>query len=254
MERLDEIVKEIAGGERGELRFGARFLSVSEIATQYYCEKKVEMERRFRREETPEMRIGRQAHELLLKDAVKAKREQVLNKIYLGEPVQLREMILLGKHKDVIIAGIADAVLFLRRYPLLLVEYKFSSRQVPFHDHHVQARLYCYLLNLMGWDTSRLKYALVMAPLELIDDFGLRKIPLEVLKQPRLDKFKIQVGKGDANVYVNRFEVDKAINELEWAIDFWRQEREAVPTKKPAKCSSCEYRERCERGKNFKFE
>ena len=246
MERLDGIVSEIAGKEKGELRFGAKFLSVSEVATQYFCEKKVEMERRYGREETPEMRIGREAHELLLRDAVRVERKQALQKIYSGKPVLLREMTLLGKHRNIIIVGLVDAVFFLKRYPLLLFEYKFSSRQIPFRDHHVQARLYCYLLNLMGWDTSRLKYALVMAPQELISDTRLRKIPLEVLKQPGLDKFKIKAEKGDVNIYINRFNIEEAVGELEWAMGFWKQKREAVPTKKPAKCSSCEYREKCE--------
>jgi CRISPR/Cas system-associated exonuclease Cas4 (RecB family) len=249
MKRFDEIATEMAGKKEGELRFGAKFISVSEVATQYFCEKKVEMERRYGREETPEMRIGKEAHELLLKDAVKVERRQILQRIYSGKPLMLGEMILLGKHKDVIIAGLADAVFFCERHPRLLLEYKFSSRQVPFKDHHVQARLYCYLLNLMGWDTSRLKYALVLAPRELTDEAHLRKIPLEVLKQSKLDKFKIKVEKGDVNVYVNSFNIEEAVKELEWAIDFWKQKREAVPTRKPAKCLSCEYREKCGQGK-----
>jgi MoaA/NifB/PqqE/SkfB family radical SAM enzyme len=77
----------------------------------------------------------------------------------------------------------------------------------------------------------------------------LRKIPLEVLKQSKLDKFKIKVEKGDVNVYVNSFNIEEAVKELEWAIDFWKQKREAVPTRKPAKCLSCEYREKCGQGK-----
>ncbi len=40
--RFDELVREISEREKGGLRFEAKSLSVSEIATQYYCEKKVE--------------------------------------------------------------------------------------------------------------------------------------------------------------------------------------------------------------------
>ncbi|MBS7649410.1 hypothetical protein KEJ17_07210 [Candidatus Bathyarchaeota archaeon] len=60
-----------------------------------------------------------------------------------------------------------------------------TSKPVPFRDHHVQARLYCYLLHLMGWDTSKLKYALIISLVECEGDRELEKIALHVIKQPK---------------------------------------------------------------------
>ena len=51
--------------EEGDLRFKSKFLTVSEIANQYYCEKQVEMRRIHGEEETIEMQLGKEAHNLL---------------------------------------------------------------------------------------------------------------------------------------------------------------------------------------------
>lgn len=241
-----ELVKELTERERKDLRFEARFLPVSEVSTQYFCEKKVEMERIYGRKERLEMRIGKEAHELLLKDTVMVKREQLLHEIYSGKPTLVREMRLIGKHEDIIIVGVPDAVLFYKRLPILLSEYKFSKKTVPFHDHHVQARLYCYLLHLMGWNTDRLRYALIMAPPELREDEELRTIPKKILKYPREDKIVFKTGKGNINVYINSFNLDEAVKELDWALEFWRLERPAMPTRKPAKCKACEFKSGCD--------
>lgn len=246
MKTFNELAKEVAEKEGGDLRFEAKFLPVAEVATQYYCEKKVEMGQIYGRVETPKMKIGKDAHELLLKDTVKAKLEQVLQEIYSGKPVLIREMFLLGKHKDIIIIGVADAVLFLKRYPIFLFEYKFSDKPMPFRDHHVQAKLYCYLLSLMGWDTSRLRYVLVMASPELIDSVELRKVPLEVVKNPKRDKLKVKIDGKEASIYINPFKIEEAISELDWAIGFWKNERTAIPTRRQAKCEVCEFKKVCD--------
>ncbi|RLE55729.1 MAG: hypothetical protein DRJ30_03375 [Candidatus Methanomethylicota archaeon] len=60
--------------------------------------------------------------------------------------------------------GIPDAVYFKDGEAKLLLEYKFTKSRRPWHDHHVQARMYCLLLCLMGFKTQNLKYALILAP------------------------------------------------------------------------------------------
>jgi len=245
--RFDQLIREIAAKEESRLRFKANVLVVSEIAQQYYCEKKVEMNRTHGEEETFEMKLGKEAHELLLKETVKVKREELWRKIYSGKPVAAREMLLLGKHNGVIIAGVADAVVFYGGFPIFLFEHKFSNKQVPFIDHHVQAELYCYLLHLMGWDTSKLKYALVIAPPKCRDDKELRKISSYVLQQPREEKLRVKLQTGNANIYINGFDMRKTINELDWALGFWTQERPAKPTTKIGKCAACQqFKEICE--------
>jgi hypothetical protein len=58
------------------------------------------------------MKLGRKVHKVLLKGSVKIKLEELWRKIYLGGPILAREMPLLGKHSNIIIAGVADAVFF----------------------------------------------------------------------------------------------------------------------------------------------
>ncbi len=244
-ERRSDLLREIAEKEKGNLRFGARFLPVSEIASQYYCEKKVEMSRIFGRKETSEMKNGKEAHEFLLKDSAEAGMNEILDNIHAGGRIGVREMPLLGEHRGVIIAGVTDAVFFHKRTPLFLFEHKFSSRQIPFYNYHVQARLYCYLLHLMGWSTSELKYALIIALPKLKSAVELADIPSQVLERGVDERGVVDLAGGNVGVYINRFEQKKATDDLDWALGFWKEERDAMPTKKPAKCRVCEFKRRC---------
>ena len=243
--RYSALVKDLSEIEEGVLRFKSKLVAVSEIASQYYCEKKVELRRIHGEEETPQIKEGRVAHDLLLKDTEEASTEEILRKVFSGEPVMVREMRLLGRHDDVIIAGMADAILFLGGDPILLLEHKFSRRPLPFRGHHVQAGLYCHLMNLMGWDTSRTKYALVMAPPECREDGALREIPQHILKHKGERKLMLELQSGCANIYINDFDPAKTVDDLNWALDFWRGERSAVPTKKHGKCMVCQFNKLC---------
>ena len=39
--------------------------------------------------------------------------------------------------------------------------------------------------------------------------------------------------------------LDVGDHELDWVLDYWRDERPAEPTTNPAKCHSCEYVDVC---------
>ncbi|MGC9014955.1 MAG: PD-(D/E)XK nuclease family protein [Thermoproteota archaeon] len=214
------------------------------LAEQYYCEKKVEMALLQGKEETLEMKLGKEAHEHLLKGTTVVEREQLLNKIYSGKPVLVREMLLIGKHKDVVIIGLADAVCFYQKRPVFLFEYKFSSRLRPFREHHVQAKLYCYLLHLMGWNTNKLKYAIVVASPKLMNNEKLRTISTLALLL-KIKDTTISVMEGEVKISIYKFKVEEAVSELEWALGFWKKEREAIPTRKHTKCETCEYKTIC---------
>jgi len=245
LRRYGALIKDLSAIEERVLRFKSKLVAVSEIAAQYYCEKKVELRRIHGEEETPEIKEGKVAHDLLLKDTVQASREEILRKVFSGEPVMVREMPLLGKHNNVIIDGMADAVLLLGGDPVLLLEHKSSKRSIPFSGHHVQAGLYCHLLNLMGWDTSRTKYALVMAPPECREDGALREIPQYILKHRGERKLMLKLQSGCANIYIYDFDPKKTVDDLNWALDFWKGQRSAVPTKKHGKCMVCQFNKLC---------
>jgi len=113
--------------------------------------------------ETEAKNIGTEAHEKLTEDSVRVKREELWQKIYGAKPVFALEMFLLAKYGNVLLAGKPDSVLFARGFPLVVFEYKFSRSGVAYPSYHVQAQTYGVLLGNMGFDTSRLFYAIVVA-------------------------------------------------------------------------------------------
>ena len=112
---IEELVQKVEKGE-GELRFDTPFIKVSDIAQQYFCEKKVEMEYLRGKIETDRKILGAKAHEKLLEDSVKIKRRTFWKKIYGNKPIFALEMLLLAKYKDSILAGQPDCILFMRGF------------------------------------------------------------------------------------------------------------------------------------------
>jgi hypothetical protein len=250
LDRFRSLLKEIqeslrAGSEK--LRFDAPFVKVSDLSKQYYCEQKVALTQQFGGAETEQMRAGGEAHESLLIDTIKVKREEAWQDIFSGKPTMLREMLLIAKRRNVILVGKTDAVIFENGVPVCLFDYKFTSRQAPFRDMHVQARTYCYLLHEMGFDTQTLKYALVFAAPQLSDDEELRrKLPWLVIRRVTEYPQESIVKLGSTKTYVNEFNLSESEGELDWALEFWTGQREAKPTTKPAKCKVCEHRGKCQ--------
>src|SRR4030042_4033591 len=128
LESLNLLLKELKQDREagGRLVFGCSMILASDIATQFYCEKKLEMEHVHGEVETEAKTVGTEAHENLTEDAVKVKRGQLWMDIYGDKPVFALEMPLLAKYGDVFLAGKPDSVLFTRGFPLMVLEYKFS--------------------------------------------------------------------------------------------------------------------------------
>jgi len=241
---LMDLVERQKKGE-GELRFNRSFITVSDLAGQYFCEKKVEMQHIHGNVETKEKILGTEAHEKLLEGTMKIKRRELWKKIFNKRPVVTAEMLLLAKYEDVVLAGVADSILFVHGEPWIIFEYKFSKTQIPFRDHHVQARTYGLLLRNMGFETSRLFYAIVIVNPRAKDDEKLKHRVYQALLENG-PKEAVLTTK-NAKIYLNRFVSRDAELEVEWAIEFWKKKREAIATKNPNKCQSCEYNEQCKK-------
>jgi len=191
------------------------------------------------------MRLGIEAHERLLEGTIKTRREMVWRQIASGVATMVREMLLLGKYKNIIIGGVADGIYFDEGMPKILVEHKFTKSQRPWHDYHVQARVYCLLLHLMGFNTERLKYVLVLASPECKGRKELKEIVKTILSNPGKDVMEVKLNKIAARIYVAGFEMNRAMQDLDWALGFWKMEREATPTGKAGKCTICEFKQTC---------
>lgn len=241
---LRNLVERQKKGE-GELRFNRHFIAVSDIAEQYFCEKKVEMQHIHGKVEKKEKILGTEAHEKLLEGTMKIHRRELWKKIFDQKPVVTAEMLLLAKCEDVVLVGIADSVLFVHGEPWIIFEYKFSRIQVPFRSHHVQARVYGLLLKNMGFDTSRLFYAIVIVNPRAKDDEKLKHRVYEALLENGPKEAVLTTE--DAKIYLNRFVSRDAESDVEWAIEFWKKRREAIATINPNKCRSCEFNEQCKK-------
>ena len=246
LESFDSLLKELKQKREqgGRLRFGRSVIVASDIAEQFYCEKKVEMEYFHGEVETEAKNIGTEAHEKLTEGSVKVKRDELWQKIYGTKPVFALEMFLLAKYGDVLLAGKPDSVLFARGFPLVVFEYKFSRSDVAYPSYHVQAQTYGVLLENMGFDTSRLFYAIVVADPKTRGSRELRQNVVHTVIQngPKEAVHSIN----DAKIYYNKFNRVIAEKDLAWALEFWSKSREAQPTGNQNKCARCEYQANCE--------
>lgn len=218
--------------EGGNLRFGLPAVSVSDIASQFYCERKVEFRYTVGRVRTQEMAEGKSRHAKLVERALKKPPEEILRSALEGRPVWASEFFLASSFGGTLVTGKPDALVFEGGRPVRVVEYKFTDSRVPAHYHHVQARMYCLILRALGMDTSRLRYAILLLP------------PSSV---PSFDRLSELVMRGGSEEGAFLFEPDweRGRRELAWALAYWRGEREARPTATRSRCNSCEYRERC---------
>jgi hypothetical protein len=224
------------------LRFDRSVIIASDIAEQYFCEKKVELQYLYGEVETEEKSIGTEGHEKLLEGSVQVDREMLWKEIYGKKPIFALEMLLLARYNDVVLAGRPDSVLFQNGYPRIVFEYKFSKNRTAYRTHHVQARTYGILLRNMGFDTSRLFYAVVLAdPRKRHDKELKRKVIDAVVKNGQKEAV---IETENATIHFHKFNQTDAEQDLDWATPFWKKTREARASN-PNKCSKCEHKTEC---------
>ena len=220
-------LKEIAEAKEGSLKFGRKALAASDIAEQFFCEKKVEMQHLHGEIETEAKIIGNEAHGKLLEDAVQVKREELWQKIYGRNPVLAMESLFFAKFNDIIVAGKPDSILFRNGLPLVVLEHKFSRTPIAYETHHVQARIYGLLLNNIGFDTSQLFYAIIVADPAARSDNHLNRKVLEAINKNGPKEGILELD--NARVFLCKYHHGDAEKNLNWAAKFWKQEREAIP-------------------------
>ena len=225
------------------LKFNRLYVKASTIAEQFYCEKKVDMEHLHGRIETETKQQGSEGHETLQVGSLEEDRGEILRKIFSGEPIVVHEFPLLSVYRDVILAGQPDAILFKGGDPLVVFEYKFSNSPYPYKSYHAQARVYGRILDGAGFDTSDLFYAIAVSPRESRGDEGLFRRVIEAVNENGPGEASLMVG--NAHVYLFEYNQPAAERDIDWALGYWRGARDASPVDNPAKCRSCEYREKC---------
>jgi len=227
----------------GRLRFDRSTICASDIAGQFYCEKKLEMEYLHGEIETEAKTLGSEAHERLIEDAVEIKKEALWKKIYGKEPVLAVEMFIISKYQDVFLAGQPDSVMFYKGHPIVIFEFKFSKSGIAYPSHHVQAQTYGLILENMGFDTTRLFYAIVVADPKTKGNPELQRKAIDAIFKKGFEESILPID--DTIVHFCKFHLFEAQESLQWAIDFWKQKRAATQTTNLNKCSKCEYQNQC---------
>ena len=92
---LKQVIQKTKKGE-GELRFDNSCVRASDVASQYFCEKKVEMQYLYGEIETETKNQGTEAHEKLLEGSEEVSRQNLWEKIHGKKPVFALELLLLA--------------------------------------------------------------------------------------------------------------------------------------------------------------
>ncbi len=196
------------------------------------------------------MVLGRESHEEIVEDFEKIELEEIWKLIHSKGTVKIAEMTLLARYKNIVIVGRPDLLIFKDGAPIMIFEYKFSKYKIPFSSRHLQAQAYGIILRELGFDTSFLFYAIVVVPPEMKQEMDfLKKIPNLVLDQFIEKALVVQdestLALGDVKVFVFKFDSTQPEERLDWALKFWKCERESIKTDNANKCNSCDYKEHC---------
>lgn len=227
------------------LRFDRCTIRASDVAGQYYCEKKIEMKYLYGDVESETKNQGTAAHENLLEGAEVVDQEDLWKTVYAKEPVLAMEWLLLAEYNDIILSGQPDSVLFENGEPLIIFEYKFSRRRKVYPSHHVQAGFYGILLKNLGFNTEKLFYAIVVADRKSKQDPNLKDKVLDAVTNIGQKSCAIKID--NATIYLNKFDEEQAKASVEWALKFWKKQRDAICTTNHYKCRICEYEEYCKK-------
>jgi len=225
------------------LRLDQAFVTASQIAEQYFCEKKLEMVYERGEIETEPKRTGSEGHETLQAESIPSTWEEVFQKVMSGGAVVAQELPLIARHDGLVLAGRPDIVVFKDRQPLLILECKFTKSRTPQNSHHVQAGVYAKLLENMGFDSSQLRYVIALVSPELKTDptlfTRLLKTSTETASLPSHLEFEGGI------ICKYDYDSELAVANIEWALEYWKGNRDAIPTRNPNKCRSCEYSKEC---------
>ncbi|MFC1871659.1 hypothetical protein ACFLYF_04590 [Chloroflexota bacterium] len=229
---------------KGNLRFGRSTVSISSIASQYYCEKKLELRNEHPLPPTKTMIKGEAGHEAVTTLAVPISKEESIQEAWepREKPLCIYEFSIGWIHNGVPIIGLVDEAWFRGGTVDIVVERKFSNNLSVYSPYHVQAQLYCLGLGEMGFDNKSTHYRIMVCKRSCIECVKLKDNTCGI---SNTEKTEFQCNSGGAIAYSYPFNKDKIVKDLDWALDYWTGRREAVPTKNRAKCRVCEYHSQC---------
>jgi hypothetical protein len=232
---------------RGDLRHGFSSVGVSTLASQYYCEYKVENEVAFGEVPTEAKDQGTDLHdELIPQEAITEKQ--------FAELVSRKEqsyavLKVWGTVGGLRIVGMPDHIVWSEGRPLWLVELKTTKGDPTslWPDQMNQIRIYGLLLDLMGFDCSRLRLALVrLRAGELTDEergLWMERVSTH-LESGKLGELEAKY-RNAMKVHLLAHDKVAAETSVMEKQGYWLGEREATSSTSVGKCKACEYNSVC---------
>jgi len=249
--------------EPGPLRHGRRQVGVSTLASQWYCELKIELKHLHPeiRALSPALDLGTEGHERLSAGA------RPITRLYFEKDVaECRELYLQESRFEaeidgVPVVGVPDLVHLQGRRCDLVLEMKFSRRPALYVDRYVQAQTYGLLLAQNGFDMARTAcvIGIVPSPVEGARDEKLNALRQEGVLHRILDrcwslaeqdgkrwaargvKNPLTLQEGPVTLQAFPFRSADVREHLGWAFDFWKSRRGPEAATTPAKCKVCPY-------------
>jgi hypothetical protein len=236
------------------LRYNLGYLWPSMIADQFYCEYKVHLTKTHTEIdlELPALELGEAGHAALVQDVPLISKQQIAQAITEGRRLSISEWTLEGSYKDVSIVGRPDLVAFEGQKARLILEFKFSTAKRPFPSHKVQALVYCFLLECMGFTVDELFFGIVLVPpfmkhqlhqtglmkAEILEQVVGNKAIEQILTSCELDRMQCL----ERRMSNYRYDKKKVVEVLDHALKFWLNEREPIPVfDQPNKCIPCPF-------------
>ena len=234
---------------RPEFRHGTAFVAVSSIAEQFYCEYKLENEFSFGEIPTEAKDTGTELHdELIPQEAIT--REQFVKLVERKEP-SFAVLRVWGRVGGLRIIGMPDHIVWSEGRPRFLVELKTTSGDPAsiWPDQEAQIRIYALLLELMGFDCSRLGLALVRVRTEGLSEEERRLWVERVSAHLQSGKVReLEAKYGDTmKVHVLRHDRSLAAADVMEKRGYWLGEREPASSTSVGKCRACEYNFLCQK-------
>lgn len=222
-------------------------LAPSRIANQFYCEKKVDLTLEHGDIDTPEKTHGSETHEKAAEDAVTVTDDEFWQGIESGERQIFLESPFVGEVSEFLLAGIPDAILFEDQRPKLLFERKTTSRpSYLFKNQRIQAWIYAYILESIGFDTTALEIAILSHERSLAMS-NAKELQHQVIAEYETWKPGSHelIEHPTAVLHITEYERETFEEDLKWSLGYWRDERDPIPTEKAGKCRACEYNDLC---------
>jgi len=228
------------------LKFDKKYLTISEIAQQFYCEHKLTLMYREGKVETDAMKLGTYIHEEVFKGE-QVSRSELIDIVSTCRRAIVK-MPLCITYRDVPILGVPDAIIFRDGEAVGVIELKTTKRWIGkvFTCEYVQAQLYAYML--VSNDISRncdVVIIKVYRDLQITDTVR-EKLFNKVLNI--LEKYQdseVEVRGSLYSIHVYGYEYS-SFRYHDWALGYWFDTRgEYIPTDCRSRCRRCEYRHVC---------